>query len=142
MQIPHFVYRLYDATETLIYVGLTGSIAHRMRQHQADKPWWSEVARVEVQQCEDRRAAADLERALIVRHTPCHNVVHMPKAEPAVFGPKFRKGRRKSKNPMTNAFQIRFTPSEKEEIVTDMHAAGFTNMSAYIRFMTLPEELR
>lgn len=42
------VYRMYDADERLLYVGCSVQWPIRMGQHQ-DKPWWQEVARVDLE---------------------------------------------------------------------------------------------
>ena len=42
------LYRLYDASGRLLYVGITHDPKARWRLHAVDKPWWHEVARKEV----------------------------------------------------------------------------------------------
>ncbi len=36
----HCLYRFFDADGVLLYVGLTGNLISRMKQHRSDKPWW------------------------------------------------------------------------------------------------------
>ncbi len=41
-----FVYECYSSEGELLYVGRTCNPTHRMRNHQQDKPWFAEVAKV------------------------------------------------------------------------------------------------
>ena len=43
-EIPHAVYRLYNAERTLLYVGFTLNLRRRMEGHARDKWWWPQVA--------------------------------------------------------------------------------------------------
>ena len=43
-EIPHAVYRLYDAERTLLYIGFTWNLRRRMEGHARDKWWWPQVA--------------------------------------------------------------------------------------------------
>ena len=42
--IPHAVYRLYDAEWTLLYVGVTVNLPKRMAWHACQQSWWPQVA--------------------------------------------------------------------------------------------------
>jgi hypothetical protein len=39
------LYRLYDETGQLLYVGITTYPPKRFVEHERDKPWWPQVAR-------------------------------------------------------------------------------------------------
>jgi hypothetical protein len=43
-EIPHALYRLYDANWVLLYVGISWNLPQRMGGHAADKDWWPLVA--------------------------------------------------------------------------------------------------
>ncbi len=47
-----------------------------MGRHGQDKPWWSEVRNVTVEQHPTRQAALDAERVAIASERPRHNVHH------------------------------------------------------------------
>jgi hypothetical protein len=73
---PCDLYRFYDASGQLLYVGISLHAAQRASEHRKDKAWWSDVARMEVQHLPTRHAALDAERTAIVNERPLHNVVH------------------------------------------------------------------
>lgn len=71
------LYRLYDAAGRLLYVGISYSAIQRMAQHRADKEWFGEVARIEIEKVPGERAAVlHAERIAIVNEKPIHNVKH------------------------------------------------------------------
>lgn len=77
------LYRFYDISNRLLYVGISLSAAHRASQHRGDKPWWDDVARMEVQHLDcPRRDAEAMEKRAIIAERPKHNIVHQP-APPA-----------------------------------------------------------
>ncbi|MFF8784875.1 type II toxin-antitoxin system prevent-host-death family antitoxin [Streptomyces sp. NPDC015125] len=67
------LYRLYDAEDHLIYVGVTKDPKTRFRQHRADKPWWPEVAMTDVELHVDSASALTEERKLIRDKLPRYN---------------------------------------------------------------------
>lgn len=72
------VYRVYDATDTLIYVGMSYDPDSRVRTHRREKSWRSEIARHESEWFPDRATAERAEAALIGATQPRHNVTHTP----------------------------------------------------------------
>lgn len=80
------LYRLYDDAGDLLYVGIAGNPGRRFEQHAKDKPWWSEVASIDLEHHPDRTAAMEAERAAIQAEHPPHNIVHAIRApdQPAV----------------------------------------------------------
>lgn len=71
------LYRLRDRASTLLYVGITNNWPARMKQHQGDKPWWHEVAAVELVGVFGTRAQLEaIERAVIKTEEPVYNVRH------------------------------------------------------------------
>jgi len=42
--VKTFLYRCYDRSGALLYVGITDALGRRMAQHASDKPWWGDVA--------------------------------------------------------------------------------------------------
>lgn len=75
---PHLVYRLYDLTGVLLYVGVTDNWARRREQHLVERPWFPEVARMETESFGDRGAALARESVLIRSSAPRHNSLHLP----------------------------------------------------------------
>lgn len=72
------LYRFFDATDRLLYVGISLNAAMRASQHKVAKSWWPDVARMEVQHLGyvDRRRAEDIERIAIINERPIFNVKH------------------------------------------------------------------
>jgi hypothetical protein len=69
------LYRLYDADDALLYVGITKNIVQRWFQHSQTKTWWSQAIRREVAWLDDRPAALLAERRAILAEHPIHNPV-------------------------------------------------------------------
>lgn len=78
----HALYRFYDATGALLYVGITADPGARWRKHAHDKPWWHQVAHITLEAHPDRAAVLTAERAAIRRERPLHNIVHNRDAQP------------------------------------------------------------
>lgn len=72
----HVLYRFYDASGALLYVGITCNPSGRFQRHKKTKLWWHSVARIEMEQYPDRAALAAAERAAIHVEHPRHNVMH------------------------------------------------------------------
>jgi excisionase family DNA binding protein len=73
--VPHYtVYRLYDKDNVLLYVGCTGRSMVRIKQHEAQTPWFTEVARIEIEHFgNDVDGAFEREQTLIGSLSPRHN---------------------------------------------------------------------
>lgn len=67
------LYRLYDADDRLLYVGITTSPKHRWGAHARDKTWWGEVARKDVEWFERRKSAERIEKIEIEEERPIYN---------------------------------------------------------------------
>jgi hypothetical protein len=82
---PTWLYRLYDAQGTLLYVGITRrAIRLRMYGHKSRSCWWPEVAGRFLVRYEDRRSAWDAETRAIAGERPQHNVSKTPRMARAV----------------------------------------------------------
>lgn len=66
------LYRFYDATGALLYVGITCDPGRRFKEHR-DKPWWLEVANVRVEHHPHRLSASRAERFAILNERPRYN---------------------------------------------------------------------
>lgn len=69
----HFVYRLYDAQDRLLYIGVTGNPKKRMQQHAREKKWWGEVSRTAVQCFDTREESEAAEAEAIASEGPVYN---------------------------------------------------------------------
>lgn len=78
--VPHALYRFYDADGVLLYVGITVDPGARLKKHQGDKEWWTKVARIAIEKLPTRAAVLDAERLAIREERPLWNVVHNEQA--------------------------------------------------------------
>lgn len=72
---PTALYRLYSATGTLLYVGVTRSIPLRFAKHRALKSWWPEVSRKTMVWYGSREEAEHAERVTVRAERPVYNVM-------------------------------------------------------------------
>ena len=71
-----YVYRLFNESDDLLYVGISNNIKRRFTEHSC-KPWFADVARSHVQEFPTRKSALVHEALAIVSECPTHNV-HEP----------------------------------------------------------------
>ncbi len=72
------VYRIYDVSDQLLYVGITNDTTARWYNHATYKPWWkTDAHRYDVRWYPTRSVALDEERKAIQTERPKHNVVEM-----------------------------------------------------------------
>lgn len=78
------LYRLFDADDRLLYVGISLHAIQRATEHRRDKPWWPLVARMEFEhlEVESRADAEAIEREVIAVERPVYNVAHHPERRP------------------------------------------------------------
>lgn len=76
MQKRYTLYRFWDRSGRLLYVGVTGDPETRWRTHGGRKTWWREVCRVTVEHFGDRLSLESAEIAAIDAEAPKYNVIH------------------------------------------------------------------
>lgn len=74
----HYVYRLWAADGTCLYVGCCGErtpqrVGSRLRAHKREKPWWPEVTRIDVATFGTAGAVVAEEPAQIKQLSPTYN---------------------------------------------------------------------
>jgi len=68
------IYRMFDAEQVLLYVGVSGCAIARMTEHAKEKDWFDEVRRIEIESIEcSRQEVEALEAAIIYAENPKHN---------------------------------------------------------------------
>lgn len=75
---PCAVYRIYDASGELVYIGMGHEPDARVSAHRADKPWREHIATYEVTWHPNRADAFAAEAKLVKAERPRYNVVHTP----------------------------------------------------------------
>ena len=68
------LYRAFDAEDQLLYVGISVGPRERFNQHAATKPWWNEVARIEIERFATAAEAGAAELTAIRDEHPRYNV--------------------------------------------------------------------
>lgn len=74
------LYRHFDASNRLLYVGISLSAVSRLKQHTMDKEWAGDIVTVTVEQYETRQEALDAERSAIIAEKPLWNIIHNKKS--------------------------------------------------------------
>lgn len=69
------LYRFYDSSGRLLYVGISFHAVARASQHRREKNWWPQVARMDVEHLPTRSAAVAAELHAIRTEHPAHNVI-------------------------------------------------------------------
>lgn len=75
---PTILYRMFDADDQLLYVGVTCNPPQRWKGHRAFSRWWTLVERKELHTYPDRSAALTAERDAIRAERPIYNVTGHP----------------------------------------------------------------
>ncbi|MYR36332.1 hypothetical protein GTX14_04585 [Streptomyces sp. SID4944] len=70
------LYRLYDADDQLLYIGISAFPKTRFIEHAGDKNWWHHVTRKDVQWLDDRESALTAENDAITSERPLYNGYH------------------------------------------------------------------
>lgn len=77
-----YLYRFFDGSGRLLYVGMSYRIEKRLASHRVVKPW-DQIARIEIEQFQTRMDAVAAEREAILSEAPAWNVVYVPLEFPA-----------------------------------------------------------
>lgn len=81
-----YVYRLYDADDNLLYVGLSDVPEKRTKTHRHRRDFSAPPARTTLVEYASREEAAAAERAAIESELPLHNIEHHPLRGPRAYG--------------------------------------------------------
>lgn len=78
MSGPHILYRCFDATGGLLYVGITGDPGSRFAVHRCTTPWWPDVSKITEEECASRAELEEAERRAIREECPFYNLKDNP----------------------------------------------------------------
>lgn len=81
---PHDVYKAYDTSGALLYVGISVNVFTRLREHKYYARWYRAAHRIEVTQYTNRLAARIEEARCIDEDSPMFNVTKERVSEPGV----------------------------------------------------------
>lgn len=71
--MTEILYRFYNESGQLLYVGVTNSCSRRWAEHAEVQPWWDQVATIRIERYPDRDAVLRAERWAIHAQRPRHN---------------------------------------------------------------------
>lgn len=71
-----YLYRMFGADNTLLYIGISISAVARISQHYKDKEWAHEVVRILITPYESREDALEGEKIAIATERPKYNTHH------------------------------------------------------------------
>ena len=74
--VPHAVYRIYDAGDQLLYVGISWNVDRRMNAHEHKAPWVGEYDHETLTWYDTRGEALAAETEAIKSEQPTYNVTH------------------------------------------------------------------
>jgi hypothetical protein len=69
----HFVYRHFDSSGVLLYIGMSSSAKVRYEFHKRKSPWFSQVVKWTLEEFDTRASAMAAEKAAIETERPLHN---------------------------------------------------------------------
>jgi excinuclease UvrABC nuclease subunit len=70
------LYRHFDKSGALLYVGISLDQARRLSQHTKGSRWKNDIADVKIEYFDSRELALEAERAAIMAEAPKHNIVY------------------------------------------------------------------
>jgi len=73
------LYRLWNSSDDLLYVGISKSALTRLGQHQRSQPWADEICRITIERFDTRGQAEAAEVEAIAAERPKYNVHHAVK---------------------------------------------------------------
>jgi excinuclease UvrABC nuclease subunit len=71
-----FVYRMFGTDGKLLYVGMTGNLLRRFKQHEQSTPWMAEVCYCSAEKFRFRTVAVQAEQWAIFDENPKYNIAH------------------------------------------------------------------
>lgn len=104
------LYRMYDADNQLLYVGISTGPVKRMEQHKSEKDWFYEVRHIEIEWFENREQALLAESFAILRERPLHNSQRPPERKLKTTPKKALKVKAYKKAPVFRLFPYQFEP--------------------------------
>lgn len=72
----HVLYRIFDDSDRLLYVGITMNVEDRFADHRGSKGWWASATTIRLQHYDSREAVEQAEVEAIRDEAPRFNVRH------------------------------------------------------------------
>ncbi|WP_460057134.1 GIY-YIG nuclease family protein [Pseudomonas sp. S2_D06] len=91
------LYRHFDASKRLLYVGISLCTISRLSQHRRSSRWANDIVYIEVERFPTKELAVEAEKQAIILENPIWNVIHKPVEESGGLSAS-TKGSRKSRH--------------------------------------------
>lgn len=85
---PCELYRHFDKSGRLLYVGISYTAISRLVGHRSNAHWFDEIVRIEIERFQTREAAAKAELEAIKNEKPLHNLWTNTKKGPSARSPE------------------------------------------------------
>lgn len=122
------LYRFFNATGELLYIGISNDPKVRWSAHAGDKRWWPEVAEKAVDWFPSREVAEQAEIAAIAKESPRYNVTHSLTRKPG-------DARREDTGRYGLQVKVRGSRSAWERFGQAAEAAGTNRSAVLLAFM-------
>lgn len=132
-----YLYRLYNSSDELLYVGITKDLFSRLSAHRDSKSWWSEVDYYSVKEFRTREEAEALEASLIATAEPEYNQIPgiKPKDSELPSEPRTRPKRNIPLPPEEVEYLSSLNGDEAYARASELHSVGWsiTQITAAMR---------
>lgn len=116
--VPTALYRFYDSTDRLLYVGITHALERRWQAHKQNQIWWLDVARKEHVWLSNRAEAEAAENKAIDTEHPVWDKSRSPKWYITAYD-----------NPRKDPREERLVSDAAQKIARGVHAGDFPSWS-------------
>ena len=107
------LYRHFDSTGVLLYVGISNDYMRRSDAHEYDKEWWKQIASSKVEWWANRTLALEAERLAIETEHPAHNEQHNSRNANRVRRPRVRRPKAESPLELAEAAKLDFADARQ-----------------------------
>jgi len=126
---PNVLYRFWDSSNSLLYIGISKSFGNRFNQHAHMAEWFSKAHSVTIEHYSDRKSVESAEKRAIKTEKPIHNKAYNPDYESAVDHYRMLKSHfyRKGRVPDNDHLELMIHVEKNLKYTDfDMSASGFT----------------
>ncbi len=75
----HSLYRIFDESNKLIYIGISDKLLDRVRSHTKKKDWSGQIHKITIEYFNTRLESEEAERLGIINEKPAYNIMHNAK---------------------------------------------------------------
>lgn len=68
------LYRYYDKDDNLLYVGMSSNALRRVKEHQKDKEWYWDIAKITIENFNMHYELVQAEKEAIAKEQPRYNI--------------------------------------------------------------------